>query len=257
MTEHYRRAARLAEILALVEDASPEGLAPLDQFHSGGIAATRELAALAGIGPGQRLLDVGCGVGGPARLLAAECRAEVVGTDLTEDYLKLGRALGERSGARVGFVCADALALPVADAAFDVVWTQHAAMNIADKARLYGELGRVLKPGGRLALHDIFLGPAQGSLALPVPWADAPGESFLLAQPTLRDLLTRLGFRELAWVDRSAATIAFFDRLPPAPRPFGTQLLLGPGFPAMAANLRGNFRDGRIGAAMGVFARRS
>jgi MPBQ/MSBQ methyltransferase len=257
MTEHYRRAAGFAEILALVEDASPDGLAPLDQFHSGGIAATRELAALAGIAPGQRLLDVGCGIGGPARLLAAECQADVTAADLTADYLRLGRALGERSGVRVGFVCADALSLPLADAAVDLVWTQHAAMNIADKPRLYGELRRVLEPGGRLALHDIFAGPASGPLVLPVPWADAPGESFLMQQRALRDLLAGLGFRELAWIDRTAATIGYFDRLPPTLRPFGTQLLLGPGFPVMAANLRRNFREGRVGAAMGVFVRDS
>jgi MPBQ/MSBQ methyltransferase len=255
MTEHYRRAAGTAEILALVEDASPEGLAPLDQFHSGGIAATRELAALAGIGAGQRLLDVGCGVGGPARLLAAECRAEVTATDLTADYLGLGRALSERSGVQVNFVCADALALPVTDAIFDVVWTQHAAMNIADKPGLYGELRRVLKRGGRLALHDIFVGPAPGALALPVPWADTPGESFLLQPTTLRNLLAGLGFRERAWIDRTAATIAYFERTPATSRAFGTQLLLGPGFPDMAANFRRNFREGRVGAAMGVFVR--
>ena len=138
MTEHYRRRAPLERILARVEDTSTEGLAPLDQFHSGGIKATRDLAALAGIAAGEAVLDVGCGAGGPARLLTAERQARVNGVDLTADYVELARALSAKSKIAVDFRQANALDLPFADGSFDVVWTQHAAMNIADRPRLYG-----------------------------------------------------------------------------------------------------------------------
>jgi len=252
MSDHYRRRAALNDILAAVgDDLSPDGLAPLDQFHSGGIQATRDLAALAKIGPGEALLDVGSGAGGPARLLAREREAKVSAIDLTPGYVELAKALGEKSGSAVEFRQANALDLPFPDASFDVVWTQHAAMNIADKKGLYRSLHRVLKPGGRLAMHDIMAGPKAGPLHLPVPWADVAGESFLVAPEALRELLAKLGFEELAWQDRTAVTIAAFE-VTPARKPL-THLLLGAGFPVMIANTRKNFTEGRIVAGMGVF----
>jgi SAM-dependent methyltransferase len=254
LTEHYRRRAPLDEILAQVDDSSIEGLAPLDQFHSGGIKATRDLAELAEISAGEAVLDVGSGVGGPARLLAAECGARVTGVDLTADYVELARALSARSKIAAEFRQANALELPFADADFDVVWTQHAAMNIADRPRLYGEIRRVLKPGGRLALHDIFIGPEPGPLHLPVPWADGEDESHLIAPESLRQLLGKQGFTELSWQDRTAITIAGFEATP-ARKPL-IHLLLGENFPAMIANMRRNYAEGRIGAAMGVFQKR-
>jgi ubiquinone/menaquinone biosynthesis C-methylase UbiE len=253
MTEHYRRQAPLDQILAQVEDASPEGLAVLDQFHTGGIASSRDLAALAGITAGEAVLDVGAGAGGPARLLTAERRARVTGVDLTATYVELARALSARSGIEVDFRQANALELPFAAGGFDVVWTQHTAMNIADRPRLYGEIRRVLKPGGRLALHDIFAGPKGGPLHLPVPWADAADESFLVAPEALRRLLHDLGFTELAWQDRTQITIASFDATP-ARKPL-IHLLLGQGFLEMRDNMRRNFTEGRVAAAMGVFRR--
>jgi ubiquinone/menaquinone biosynthesis C-methylase UbiE len=253
MTEHYRRRAPLAEILAQVADTSIEGLALLDQFHSGGIKATRDLAALAKISAGETVLDVGSGVGGPARLLAAECGARVTGVDLTADYVELARALSAKSKIAAEFRQANALELPFADGSFDVAWTQHAAMNIADRPRLYGEIKRVLKPGGRLALHDILAGPEAQPLHLPVPWADTEAESHLMAPEALRKLLSERGFTELAWQDRTAITIAGFEAT--ATRKAFIHLLLGEGFPEMAANMRRNFAEGRAGAAMGVFQR--
>ena len=254
MTEHYRRRAPLHEILAQVEDPTIEGLQTLDQFHSGGIKATRDLAELAAIARGEAVLDVGSGAGGPARLLAAERGAKVIGVDLTQDYVELARALSAKANITAEFRQANALELPFADAAFDVVWTQHAAMNIADRPRLYGEIRRVLKPGGRLALHDIFAGPKGGPLHLPVPWADGAEESFLMTPEALRQLLGQLGFVELGWQDRTAITIAGFEQT--ATRKGYIHLLLGDNFPTMAANMRQNFGEGRVGAAMGVFRKR-
>jgi ubiquinone/menaquinone biosynthesis C-methylase UbiE len=253
LTEHYRRRAPLADILAEVESSDIEGLALLDQFHTGGIKATRDLAQLAKIGAGEAVLDVGCGVGGPARLIAGECGARVTGIDLTADYIELARALSARSKIAVEFRQANALDLPFADGSFDVVWTQHAAMNIADRPRLYSEIRRVLKPGGRFAFHDILAMPEGGPLHLPVPWADAEAESFLMAPEPLRQLLGELRFSELAWQDRTAITMAGFEQT--ATRKAFTHLLLGENFPTMAANMRRNFAEGRVGAAMGLYRR--
>ena len=261
MSEHYRRAESLARILTKIDevsgDLSPDALAPLDQFHSGGLAATRELARLAAIKPGELVLDAGCGVGGPARLLAAEQGARVRAVDLSPDYIAIARALSKKSGIAVEFETADLLQLPFGDASFDIVWTQHVSMNIADKTRLYRELRRVLRPGGRLVFQDVLAGDNPGPLQFPLMWADGPEESHLIAAKDLRVLLPRCGFRETLWQDRTPATIAFFDRpgaTPPSPRPLGIHLLLGPDFSKMVANMRQNLAAGRVSVAMGVYA---
>jgi MPBQ/MSBQ methyltransferase len=261
MSEHYRRAESLENILAKIDalsgDLSPDSLAPLDQFHSGGLAASRELARLAAIKPGETVLDVGCGVGGPARLLAAEHGARVRAIDLSAIFIAIARALSKKSGIAVEFEAANALQLPFVDGSFDLVWTQHASMNIADKTQLYREMRRVLRPGGRLVFHDLLAGDKAGPLQFPVPWADTAQENFLIAPKDLRQLLPRCGFRETLWHDRTAATIAFFDKpaaTPATPPPLGIHLLLGPDFPKMAANLRQNLMAGRVAAAMAVYA---
>ena len=260
MSDHYGRAERLDRILARIDalspqNLSPEALAPLDQFHSGGLVATRDLASLAAIKPGEAVLDVGCGVGGPARLLAQERGAQVSAIDLSPTYVAIGRALSQKSGIAVAFETANALDLPFADASFDVVWTQHASMNIADKPRLYRELRRVLRPAGRLAFHDLLVGDEPGPLQFPVPWADRAEDSFLIEANDLRALLPNCGFRERVWQERTAATMAYFEKTTPPsePPPLGIHLLLGPGFPAMAANIRRNLAAGRLGAAMAVY----
>jgi len=260
MSDHYGRAEGLAQILARIDDASPrnlspEVLAPLDQFHSGGLAATRELATLAAIKPGEAVLDVGCGVGGPARVLVREHGAHVSAVDLSPDYVEIGRELSKKSGIPVAFETADALDLPFAGESFDVVWTQHASMNIADKPRLYRELRRVLRPVGRLVFHDLLAGHGDGPLQFPVPWADRAEESFLIEAEDLRALLRLCGFGERVWQDRTAATLAFFEKMPPPSAmvpPLGIHLLLGEHFPAMAANVRRNLLAGRLGVAMAV-----
>ena len=134
-----------------------------DHFHSGGKAATVRLARLFGARPGLRVLDVGGGLGGPARTLAVEYGCDVTVVDLTESYVHAARVLTARLGLgeRVRHEVGDALALPYPDGAFDVVWTQNSGMNIADKRRLYEGFHRVLRPGGLLALQEPMAGPVQ------------------------------------------------------------------------------------------------
>jgi SAM-dependent methyltransferase len=252
---HYNRTAKIADILALVTDPSPDGLAPLDQLHSGGLSASRLLARRAEIKPGETVLDAGCGVGGSARLLTAEFGARVTGVDLSSAYIEIARALAQQTGTPGRFECADLLDLPFTDASFDVVWSQHAATNIHDKQRLYLELRRVLRPGGRFAFHDLQRGAA-GQPYMPLPFADTAEESFLSDSADQRALLAALGFRELFWQDRTTATQTFFRNLPEpdaGKEALGLHLLLGPGYPAMLANIKRSFIEHRLGAAMGVY----
>src|SRR5437867_3044079 len=153
---------------------TPEQLAALDQFHTRGLAATTELAKLAGITADMTVLDVGSGVGGPARFVAATYGCRVTGVDLSEPFVDAARYLTERTGlsGQVSFQTASALELPFDDGRFNVVLLQHVAMNIFDRARLYREIRRVLKSGGRFATFDVVLGV--GEPRYPLPWARTP-----------------------------------------------------------------------------------
>lgn len=175
-------------------------LASLDQFHAGGIGFTRRLAALGGLATGMRVLDVGGGLGGPARTLAAESGCSVVVVDLAPSYVEAGRMLTTLAGLddRVAFRVGDALALDLPDASVDIVWTQNSGMTIADKARLYGGFRRVLAAGGRLVTQEPVAGPG-GPTIMPTMWATDAADSHLWEPDRLRATIEAAGFRVLAW----------------------------------------------------------
>ena len=167
LLEHYDRASLPSDLDTMLAAAFPDDrrltpvdLAPLDQFHSRGILATAELAERAGIDRTTRVLDVGSGVGGPARFLAATYGCRVTGIDLSPSFVAAARALTVRTGLTdlVSFEVGDALQLPFAPASFDCVTMHHVAMNIADRAALYAGIRRVLAGGGRLVTYDVVRG---------------------------------------------------------------------------------------------------
>jgi SAM-dependent methyltransferase len=180
-------------------------LAPADQFHSGGKDATMRLARLAGARPGLRVLDVGGGLGGPARTLAAEFGCHVTVVDLTESYVRAGAALTARLmlSDRVAHRVGDALALDVRADAFDMVWTQNSGMNVADKERLYAGFARLLRPRGLLAIQEPMAGPVQPPI-FPVMWARDATTSFLRRPEEMRAIIEAAGFRMRAWDDVTA-----------------------------------------------------
>jgi len=246
-------------ILAALEKAgkdvnrlTPEDLAPIDEFHIRGRAATLELARAAGLDATKHVLDVGSGVGGTSRCLAKEFGCRVTGIDITDEYCRAAAMLSGRIGLAhlVDFRQGDATELPFDDQTFDVVWTEHVAMNILDKTRLYKEMHRVLKSGGTLAIYDVLAGPS-GPVLFPVPWARTPDASFLVQPTELLNLLTEAGFRVTDWSDTTEAARAWFvslaekiqkDGLPP----LGFHVLLGADFQTMAQNQGRNLQEGRI-----------
>jgi SAM-dependent methyltransferase len=256
---HYGRTGLGDLILAALEKAgkdlsrlTPEDLAPIDEFHIRGRAATLELARAARVDSTKRVLDVGSGVGGTSRCLAREFGCHVTGIDLTDEYVRTAAMLSERIGLAglVDYHQGDATSLPFPDASFDIVWTVHVAMNIPDKPKLYREMRRVLKPGGTLAIYDILAGPS-GQVIFPVPWARTRESSFLATPDQLRGLLGEAGFTIEAWSDTTDAARAWFTALAEKIRregvaPLGFHVLLGSDFPAMAQNQRRNLEEGRI-----------
>lgn len=234
-----------------------DDLAAVDEFHIRGRKSTAELAELLSVDTGDRVLDVGCGLGGACRYLAHNYDIEAVGVDITDAYCRLARSLTEHTGLddHVRFEKADALNLPFEAEQFDAVVTLHTQMNIADKQQFYGEINRVLKPGGRFAFYDIFA--VKTPIHFPVPWATDPSISFLVTSEEVRDILKQTGLSIDHWQDDTTAGLLWFRQKlekvkQEGPPPLGLHLLMGAGAPEKMKNVARNLEENRIALIQAV-----
>lgn len=235
-----------------------DDLAPIDEFHTRGRESTLEVAELAKIKATDETLDVGCGLGGTARHLAYQYECKVVGIDLTEEYIEVGNKLTNLVGLsnKVELQQASALEIPYENERFDIVWTEHVQMNIADKHRFYSEISRVLKPGGSFLFHDIFKGVGESPF-YPAPWAEDESISSLATEPEARSIMDQVGLEVVEWITKVQESIEFFKRVlvkieAEGPPPIGIHLLMGDNAKAKLLNYIQNLSENRLSVALGM-----
>jgi len=234
----------------------PAGLAPVDEFHIRGRVATLEIVEALGLTADSHVLDLGSGLGGPARTLAEVTGCTVTGVDLTSEFCEVATALSEWTGLadRTSFHVGNAAATGLPDAAVDAALTVHVAMNISDKPRLYAEAFRVLRPGGRFVVYDVLQGEG-GDVHYPVPWANNSSTSFLATPQDMRELLPAAGFEIISEVDSSDQSLVWFQQMRArierdGPPPVTFAAFLGDAFGQMAANQVANLAERRIRTVM-------
>ncbi len=269
VAEHYTHGRLLDAILAGVtalgktpETVGIEDLAAVDEFHIGGRQATEDFVAQLELTSDDHVLDVGCGIGGTARYLAGTCGCRVTGLDLTPEFVATGRALCAWVGlsGRVELAQGSALAMPFEPASFDAAVMLHVGMNIADKAGLFAEVARVLRPGGTFGLYDIMR-KSDEPLVYPVPWATTPDTSALASPEDYRAALSGAGFEVTRERDRRAFAAEFFAALRKrteaagGPPPLGLHILFGETAALKVRNMVDNVAAGRV-SPVEMFARK-
>lgn len=235
-----------------LERLTSTDLSAVDQLHIRGRQAMLELAARMEITRDSHVLDIGCGLGGPARTLAETYGCRVTGIDLTPSFCEAATAMSDwlDLSDRVRFVHGDATNLTFDPASFDAAMTIHAAMNIPNKYAVYAGAKRVLKPGRIFAIYDVLQGEG-GSVIFPVPWAREPSISHLATPGEMRTLLSGAGFSILEEIDSTEADWRWFQdlsaRIAQAESPpVSVQVILGADFPEMARNQIQNLAEKRI-----------
>jgi SAM-dependent methyltransferase len=260
---HYSARDIEARILAALRAAglnpderlSPAELGALDHFHTGGLRASRELLELARIRTEDRVLDIGAGLAGPARMLASTPGCRVDCLEMSADYCAGAQLLNRLTGldARITVHRGSALDMPFPDDSFDVAWMQNVGMNIADKRRLYAEIFRVLKPGGRFAFQEIAAGNAAVS-CFPLPWATDPADHFLVSADEMRLVLGECGFVAEVLEDTSDAHLgrSIANATPAAAGQLSLAVFVD-NLGQKAANARRSLEEGQVRLVRGVF----
>jgi ubiquinone/menaquinone biosynthesis C-methylase UbiE len=255
IAEHYRHGSLERAIFEALSAAGkdldrlePADLAPVDEFHIGGRQATTDFADRLNFGSGLHLLDIGSGLGGASRYFAQEHQCRVTGIDLTDEYVGIAevRSKAARLDKMVSYRQGSALDLPFEAGAFDGAYMLHVGMNIADKAQLFAEVRRVLKPGGVFGVYDVMRGAGKGDLSFPLPWASGIRTSFVESADSYRQSLETAGFTVEEPHSRRAFALEFFNQMHARaaqggqPPPLGLHIIRGASTPEKVANMIAN-----------------
>ncbi|MDD4385503.1 MAG: class I SAM-dependent methyltransferase [Bacteroidales bacterium] len=249
---------RLKELNVDLNNVTRKDIARVDEFHVRGVEVSRELAKTANINS-SKVLDIGCGIGGPCRMLADEFNCEAIGIDISKEYVvtatKLSKLVG--LGRKTKFIHGDATNLPFKNNEFDVVWAQHVQMNISDKLSYYSEIHRVLKNNGVFIYYEVFK-KGHGEINYPVPWADESKISFLEQSSAMNSILEQLGLTKNLSTDQTESGIKILEKISVrtseniVPK-LGLNLLMGASERNKTTNLLNGLKDGKIHLESGVF----
>lgn len=262
ITEHYQKnnltislIGALTEIGKTLDSIVPEDLSATDEFHARGRLATEELAKQAKLDKSKHVLDIGSGIGGPSRFLAINYGCRVTGIDLTKEYCELASLLAEKFGLsdRLKYVHGSALEMPFESESFDIVWTQHVAMNIKEKEILYAEAARCLKPNGTFIIYDILAGKNQ-PIHFPVPWSRSAETSFLATSGEMKSYLQKAGLKIKTVKDRTRETIDWMRTMKEnaeknGPAKIGIHLVFGSDLNIIMGNMFRNLMEERLEVA--------
>lgn len=268
VARHYGDAGLMSRIMTGLEASGvdlsclqPDDLSAVEEFHIGGRKATAHAVEKMSLNGSQHVLDVGCGIGGAARYIADQTGCTVTGIDLTPEYINIAKRLTELTGQdnKITFEVASALSMPFQNEVFDAAITLHVAMNIPERATLYDEIARVLKPGARLYLFDVMKKNG-GQLQFPVPWAESKNTSRLTTPNEMCTLLEDAGFEVCEVGDRTDFALDFFREsmavAKNGPPPLGIHLVMGESAAEKLRNVMANIESGCIAPVQMVATRK-
>ena len=253
---------RLGEQEIELSNVSRRDIADVDEFHVRGAEVSQELASRIKL-DNSKVLDVGCGIGGPSRMLAEDYNCQVTGIDLSHEYVRTAKGLSALVGLqdKTDYIWSNALDLPFENGSFDVVWTQHVQMNIRHKLKFYSEIERVLSEQGTFIYYDIFKTDS-GEVNFPVPWADYASASFLGTTENMDDILERLCFKNLLTSDETDKGTRFLDDLfkklkKNGPSKLGLNVLMGPSTKEKLMNILLGLKEEQIVLQSGIYKKRA
>lgn len=249
---------RLSEMGKDLKNITREDIAGVDEFHVRGAAVSKELAESIDLN-NKPVLDIGCGLGGPCRMLAERYNCTTSGIDLSKEYIRTAEKLSQlvKLESKTSFFQGDATALPFEDESFDVVWTQHVQMNVPNKQKFYSEINRVLKPNGFFLYYDILKNNDE-RVKYPMPWATSEDHSFLFKNSEMDDIVTKLGLTKVSSKDQTRAGIEFFEGMLSkikefGPPKIGLNVLMGETTKPKLLNLLEHFKNGSLILESGVY----
>lgn len=259
VAQHYTHGTLSATVregldkLGVGSDTDPiDLLAAVDEFHMGGRPATKALAGALQIQSRSKVLDIGCGMGGTARFLASTYGCNIVGVDLTPEYIVVGQELNESLGLadQISLSIASAMDMPLPDGHFDRASMLHVGMNIADKSALMQEAARVIMPDGLFGIYDVMR-TGDAPIEYPVAWAETADTSFVSSVGDYVNALEGAGFEVVDVLDKRAVAIGFFEKIMAVlakggPPPLGLHIVMGSNAKVKVQNMHANVKNGTV-----------